>query len=417
MGPPQPLGAFAVKLRTSMAAVLCLSACSFAQRSGERTFPVPVARIQSALKRLPGGTSGPLPLLDGFVASGARDLQNYERPFYQCTVRVAPSAAGGSVVRVTAKITAWNSGPAHSRYEVLPSNGRLESDLLDRLQQMLGADAAATTTASATAASTNPATTSPPHKLTPAPELSAPMPQFPNLSAIAKPRANSAPQNSALEQEAKGLEELIRNQAHPTNLVAVKADQTPVLQNPSSDAQVIFLASAEDEFETLDSNPEWIHVRISGLSRGWLLRSSVEILDGSQPTSRALAGVSPMDLPSSAPAGNKLFSVSGEEEGSFPGDWAPLKGKTVWIVSIQQAPGTGVITSPQDKMHFAENIFKTKPAEKSSAGLVLIFDAEDGGMVAAPRAALDLWKTGALSEQAFWKQCYLDPPEILGSRN
>jgi hypothetical protein len=37
--------------------------------------------------------------------------------------------------------------------------------------------------------------------------------------------------------------------------------------------------------------------------------------------------------------------------------------------------------------------------------------------VAATRAVLDLWKHGALSEQAFWKQCYLDPPEILGSAN
>jgi hypothetical protein len=109
--------------------------------------------------------------------------------------------------------------------------------------------------------------------------------------------------------------------------------------------------------------------------------------------------------------------VSSEEEGSFPGDWAPLKAKSVKIISIQQAVGTGRITSPQDKMHFAEDLFKKEGISKSAAGMVLIFDAEDGGMVAATQTVLDEWKNGALSEQALWKQCYLDPPEILGTNN
>jgi hypothetical protein len=66
-------------------------------------------------------------------------------------------------------------------------------------------------------------------------------------------------------------------------------------------------------------------------------------------------------------------------------------------------------------MHFAETVFKTQRSKESTAGLVLIFDAEDGGIIAATRSVLDLWKSGALSEQAFWKQCYRDPPEILGT--
>jgi hypothetical protein len=112
-----------------------------------------------------------------------------------------------------------------------------------------------------------------------------------------------------------------------------------------------------------------------------------------------------------------LFSVGGEEEGNFPGDWPALKGKSVKIISIQQASGTGRITSPQDKMRFAESLFKNETVGKSGAGLVLIFDAEDGGMVAATRAVLERWKNGSLTEQALWKECYLDPPEILGSAN
>jgi hypothetical protein len=400
------------------AGVLC-----WAQNSPrEKIFPAPVSKIQAALKSLPGGTSGPLPLLDGFVLPGARKLDAYRRPYYQCSVRITPAASGGSLVRVIAKITAWDSDPAHSGYEVLQSNGRLESDLLDRLQERLGGNSKSESAESASS-STTPSNAASPHaQASPAPDISAPMPQFRGSSGIGLSSSGQSKdtQDPALEQEARGLEDLVRNQSHPTDLIAVKESQTPVLQDPSADAKVLFLASAEDEFEVLDKNPEWVHVRISGLSRGWVRRASVEMLDGSENATDLTA-----PSPAPAPAGtskpsslsSSLFSISSEEEGSFPGDWAPLKGKNVKIVSIQQATGTGRITSPQDKMRFAEGLFKSESTAKSSAGLVLIFDAEDGGMVAATQSVLDKWKSGSLTEQALWKQCYLDPPEILGALN
>lgn len=383
----------------------------------QKTFSAPLAKVQAVLKNLPGGTSGSLPVLDGFVVAGARKLDAYRRPYYQCSVKITPGPSGGSLVRVAAKITAWNSDPAHSGYEVLPSNGRLESDLLDRLQEQLAKNAEGQTT---TAASSSPANTGIKHvPASPAPEISAPMPQFPGSSAISVPSNSQANEDVGLEQEARGLEQLIQNQSHPTNLIAVRQDQTPVLQDPSSDAKVLFLASAEDEFEVLDINPEWVHVRISGLSRGWLRRASVEMLDGSESVADAPKVAASLDQQPAKQESlsSAMFSVSGEEDGSFPGDWAPLKGKTVKIISIQQAKGTGRITSPQDKMRFAEDLFKKETAGKLSAGLVLIFDAEDGGMVAATQSVLNEWKNGSLTEQALWKQCYLDPPEILGSNN
>ena len=404
--------------------LLFASVLGYAQNSTqEKTFSAPVSKVQAALKNLPGGTSGALPILDGFIVSGAHNLDRYERPYYQCTVRVTPAPSGGSQVRVTAKITAWKADPAHSGYEVLQSNGRLESDLLDRLQNRLAtnSESSVTSTASPPTGSTSGGSAS---AKAAAPEISAPMPQFHGSSAATMPSPASGTQDTALEQEARSLEELVQNQSHPTNLIAVKQDQTPVLQDPSSDAKVLFLASGEDEFEVLDTNPGWVHVRISGLSRGWLRRTSVEMLDGSEKVADSKAGSAAQEQEpgknpslSSSLTSSALFSVSGEEEGSFPGDWAPLKGKNVKIISVQQARGTGRITSPQDKMHFAESLLKTESAEKSAAGLVLIFDSEDGGIVAVTQAVLDLWRNGALSEQAFWKQCYLDPPEILGSAN
>ena len=399
-------------------AILFASMVCWAQKSSQqKVFSAPVSKVQAALKNLPGGTSGSLPVLDGFVVAGAGKLDSYRRPHYQCSVRVTPASSGSSLVVVVAKITAWNTDPAHSGYEVLQSNGRVESDLLDRLQDRLAANSEIKA-AIAAVAPTNPNTQ--PSKASPAPDLSAPMPQFPNASGMNMPSAsrNTSDQDTGLEQEARGLEQLVQNQSHPTNLIAIKEDQTPVLQDPSSNAKVLFLASAEDEFEVLDINPEWVHVRISGLSRGWLRRASVEMLDGSESVADVPKVAAPEqqsakpESPSSA-----MFSVSGEEEGSFPGDWGPLKGKSVKIISIQQAAGTGRITSPQDKMRFAEDLFKKEATSKSSAGMVLIFDAEDGGMVAATQAVLDQWKKGSLTEQALWKQCYLDPPEILGTSN
>lgn len=396
--------------------VLLTSVFCCAQDSAERKFAAPVSSVQAALKKLPGGTSGPLPILDGFVVPQSKGFGTYQRPFYQCTLRVVP-AAGGSLVRVSTKITAWNNDPAHSGYVMLRSNGRIESDVLDRLQELLGSgpDAKMTTGVSPAESNNRVATN---HNAAPTAEISAPTPQLPALPGTRIPIAPTGTQDAALEQEAKSLEELLRNQAHPANLVAIKQDQTPVLQEAQSDAKLLFLASAEDEFEILDQNPEWVHIRISGLSRGWIRRASTEMLDGSEPVARPVTSAVAQEVPSAqtSTASSAPFSVSGEEEGSFPGSWAALNGRRVKIISIRQATGTGRITSPQDKMRFAEALFKAESVEKS-AGMVLIFDAEDGGVVAATRPVLDQWKAGTLTEEIFWRECYLDPPEILGSIN
>jgi len=53
--------------------------------------------------------------------------------------RVIPSLSSETSVRVTAKITAWYDDPdkLRSGYQILTSNGRLENDALDRIQEAL----------------------------------------------------------------------------------------------------------------------------------------------------------------------------------------------------------------------------------------------------------------------------------------
>lgn len=410
-------------MRLRSLAIVCLTAVSAAAQNHpvERKFAVPAGRVQAALKKLPGGTSGPLPLLDGFVVPGTRSLDHFERPYFQCSVHVSPAPSNQVLVQVSAKITAWNSDPAHSGYEVLQSNGRIESDLLDRLQEALGPNAA--TGEAPLAAEPAPkaaASGAAIRKAEPPPDISAPVSQIPTwrdmLATKPLPRAATPPAagDEGLQREAQGLEEIVRNQSHPTNLVAIKQEQTPVLQAARLDAPVLFLANAEDEFEVLNVDANWVYVRISGLSRGYLRRSSVQLLDdaGEQEPGKVAANAAQPPAAGTKPA--QLFTVSGEEIANFPGTWSPLKGKTVKIISVQPAAGTPSTTS-QEKLQFAETRFKQETSTAASAGVVVIFDSEDGGMIAATNELLTQWRAGTISDDSFLSKCYLDPPEMFSA--
>jgi hypothetical protein len=104
-----------------------------------RSYAKPKEEIESVLRELQAYSGQKLPILEGFVATGAKPLERYERGFYQFNIELLPGNAGATVVRLSAKITAWyaDRDVAKSGYEVLPSNGRLELDFLDRLEERL----------------------------------------------------------------------------------------------------------------------------------------------------------------------------------------------------------------------------------------------------------------------------------------
>jgi hypothetical protein len=216
-----------------------------------------------------------------------------------------------------------------------------------------------------------------------------------------------------LQAEAESLEEILKNQAHPKNLVAVKKSATAVVATPSLTAKTLFLASAHDEFEMLDFNSDWVHVRMSGLSRGWIWRNSVEMPDG----------ISDVDTTAGSarrPTVDDLFHVAREETAPFPGDWEPLRNKNVKIISVQKTDESAKGQGPEFKLEFAKSLLDKSYAglEKKSdelAGIVLIFDSADGGMIATTANTLQEWKAGKLSDSALWHQSYFDPPETFGS--
>jgi hypothetical protein len=352
--------------------------------------------------------SGRLPTLEGFATSGNSSLSRFKRGYYESKVDIASGGGNQCVVRVTTKITAWyeSTSAAESGYRSLTSNGRLESDLLDRISDALSDHAVSNNNVSAgkTAAGSSP----PPSSL-----ISAPVPQFPDMQgagpvagkATASPNSGDSAANdkhlAALAREAKNLDEILRNQSHPTNLVAIKKGGAPILSSPTEGAKLLFTASSEDEFELLDENVSWVHVRISGLSRGWIRRANIE---------------QPDNTPSKADP-SEPFRVTKDEIASFPGDWEPLRGKTVKIVSVQVSGDA--LTGWRARRDYAKKLFQDDygalAASGGESGEVIIFDAQDGGMMAATLTSVKQWRDGELNDESFWKQCFFDPPETFGA--
>src|SRR5206468_1660613 len=79
-----------------------------------------------------------------------------------------------------------------------------------------------------------------------------------------------------LRKEELALNEILRNQSHPNDLVAVKLAHTPVFAKAQEGSQILFFVDVHDEFEVLDADAHWYHVKIAGISRGWIRKTQVE---------------------------------------------------------------------------------------------------------------------------------------------
>jgi len=110
-----------------------------------------------------------------------------------------------------------------------------------------------------------------------------------------------------------------------------------VLAKPAEGARVLFNAAAEDEFEFIGAEGEWIHVQISGPSRGYIRRSNLELPEFIAARLNSQGAAATVEK---APA----FRIVREETSPFPGDWEPLKGMAVKILpcsSSRRTQGNG----------------------------------------------------------------------------
>jgi hypothetical protein len=384
-----------------------------------RSFSQPRPQVETALKELQGYSGQKLPTLDGFVAVSDKPLDHYERGFYQFSIDLLPGDSGGTLVRLSVKITAWyaDKDVTKSGYQVLPSNGRLELDFLDRLEEKLTGKPVSTSS-SATASSSSVQAPAPKLDLSSAraaATMASPLPSSANqppdqVATLRNQRVAAEHRVQQLNEELKNLQDIQHSQGHPQDLVIVKRSGTPVYAHAADNSRLFFEASANDEFEFIDMDHNWVHITISGDSRGYLHAESVEL-----PARVA----SQLDAPAATlQAKFPGFRIARDETSQFPGDWAPLKGKLVKLYTVQVVGQSAKDTGATARLNYCAALFQNAAKEAVAAnppldGVVVIFDATDGGIVGATVPDIQKLAGGSLRRDAFWQQSYLDPPDAF----
>jgi hypothetical protein len=384
------------------------------------TFAKSKDEVEKALNDLQANAGQKLPIVDGFVGTTGQPLARYERAFYQFSIEVVSgSSTGETIVRVSAKITAWyaSADPSQSGYQVLPSNGRLESDLLDRLAEKLGGKPAAPALIPEAPKPridfSNPA---PVVSLRPsfspsAASIPASAPSTEDVTALAAERASEEKHVQQLTAELHSLQDIQHNQAHPNNLVVVKKSGTSVLARAAEGSKLLFNAAADDEFEFIGAEGSWVHVQITGASRGYIRRTSLGLPESVAERLDSQPAAHGEEKPTA-------FRIEREDSSPFPGDWQTLQGKAVKIYTVQPASDDAKETGASAKLRLASSLIHKFAAESSVAvppleGVAVIFDSADGGILACTLADARKLAAGALSQDAFWKSCYMDPAEAF----
>ena len=234
----------------------------------ERTFSCSVDVMQKALQQIGGFGGGKLPIVDGFVTATSTQPERLERPYYQYRV-----------ISVEAMISAWyaDPNPARSEYRSLPSNGRLESDLLDRLQRALGGSTATSTVA--TSAPTSHVSPTTAVKLPDRPSKPAPASQE-QLDAILTQRQAVREKTATLQAQIEQLKASDRKPANASRLASIKHSGVGVMSRQNFGGPVLFRAQAEDEFEVIDLQSGWAQVRLAPDTTAYIQADELALPDG-----------------------------------------------------------------------------------------------------------------------------------------
>jgi len=386
----------------------------------ERTFRCSVDAMQKALQDIGGFGGGKLPIVDGFVTATSTQVEHYERPYYQYRVHLRSVDANTTAISVEAMISAWyaDSDPARSEYRALPSNGRLETDLLDRLQRALAGTPSSTSSAPSKtdiprgSVPTSQATLDKSAKL-PGP-TTLPTASQEQLDAILAQRQTVREKTAALQTQIEQLKSADRKPANASRLASVKHSGVGVMSRQNFGGPVLFRAQAEDEFEVVDLQSGWAQVRLGPDTTGYIQADELAL---SSELVAKLPNASP-DNGSPAASGSAQrdlgFSVSREDVTVFSGDWIRLKGKKVLFVYAQPRGLLSDMASQDAKLGYAKRIFQSRyhavsQSQTDVEGVVVVFLGTRGGVAAATLADIRQWVEGGLPDEAFVNRCSLDP--------
>lgn len=343
----------------------------------QKEFAASLPAVKAALQNIGAYTGSRLPSLDGFVNLEGIHAGDFQRPYYEYKIDLDPSGPKGTVVKVRANVSAWYAGQngEPAGYRNFESNGRLESDLLDRLSQYL------------TDKSDDPKVLSD------------------NIEKVRAQRAEAERQLAALSSPEK--DEHSANGVSATTLFAmVTQPHVNVYSAPVESAKALVHARLDDEFQIIDRHGAWIKVELAPHEDGWMKRSQVEISSASQVGAAQATKATPG------------FSIIRQNEDEFEGDWQRLKGKKA-LYLFAQPDGSAMNVATGDRWQFVQTVFSEQyrqmahTPQNSVEGVVIIFMDQGGGVAAASLDDIQAWMEGELSKGEFIKRCSLDPPSAF----
>jgi hypothetical protein len=407
-------------------ALCCVGATAQSEAGSimERTFPYSAEAVNKALEQVGGFRGGTLPMVEGFVAVNLADLERYQRPYYQFRVHLNPAEANSTVLQVEARISAWyaDPDPSRSEYRSLPSNGRLEADLLARLGEVLAPPKVGKQAVPAvTSPNIPPALNSSNARTSTAnagPAFSksqfAPATQE-QLDAILAERQSVQAKTASLLAQIQELKSADQRSSQGPKLASVKRSGVGVMSRMNFGGPVMFRAQAEDEFEVIDLESGWAHVRLGPDSTAYIQADELVLPAGlaEKNATAEASGPSPSVKPTDTP--EMGFWVSREEVDVFSGDWTRLKGKKVLFVYAQPRGFLSDMAGDDARLAYAKKIFQTKyegigQGNVGYDGVVVVFLGSKGGVAAATLTDIRQWVHGDLGDSAFVSRCSLDPP-------
>lgn len=367
-------------------ALVLFAACCASAQSGwvhsekEREFPFSDIDVRQVLRDLGAYNGMSLDSLDGMVRLPKSQLSAYEKA--SCTYHLELITTGyeKTLVRVNADITAAYTDPGSGASEVrtLLSNGKLEQDLLDRLQVRLS--------------DRNPDLTN-------------------EIAGLDRQINETRARKVQLQQSLKDLQaevEKLRQTPRPApltlNLAAVKHDKAAVLREPKAGAP-LFRAVTDDEFEVVSFRDDWVQVKLGGKESGWIRRSDVGLLQDD-------ASASPAAAPAHA-AGE--FAVTRENVNVFMGNWSGLRGRKALFLYASPMGVSSSGSSRDQKLSYVKQLFADRyrsavHSDQRIEGVVVVFLGGGGGVAAATLQDIGRWVGGELAEPAFLERCSLDLP-------
>lgn len=389
----------------------------------DRVYMHPQIEVQKAIDSMNAYTTDRLPTLEGFVDAKANTLDRFENPHYQLHIDVQSQNISQTLVTVSAKITAWYLGadPSHSQYVVIPSNGRLENDFLDRLSIFLEKHAAGATASPASAATggtkdqpaleTSPAGSSPNPPAGPTTSSGAddpPKPSSTDPAVLASEIAALRTQREAIEGQERRVQEQIadltnisKNQKFDKDLAVIRSSHTPVFAMADETSKILFHADPDDEFEIIEGREGFVHVKLENGATGWIRGAQLR---------------HPSDPDDAEAAGNSNFTTSNEEIKPFEGDWGPLKGKATLFVFAQPLRTVPEGTLGRSQVEFAKQVFidgyrEASHTNQPAEGVVVVFLGAKGGVAAASLIDIRRWRDGLITDKAFLDRCSFDPAD------